>query len=760
MTGLDAASAVFDSPVNGIFAFNDSMTWDSVGKNVYHAGRGHGTDPAVFTRYNDTTNTWTRVGNVVGCPGGLGHPYDHNTIDQTNRVFYYRCNDSNTYVSYNIATSTWSSFAGPSGQTIPQGGVAWFPERNGLFYTFGPGNAVYFYTGGSWTNLGNYAQGQDTGAFAQYNQNAQVVLFGGGTACPCNKIYRYNSNGTITALTDAPVNLSINVAYISSDPASTKFLVLYRSGGTTATNFYSVDTAGSGTWTSLTLPPFASGIDGNTGIGQTPISSYGVTLFCTYNQGGNARCYIYKLTASAPTLPYAMPTIADETAAYASFGWSLQAPYATSTYNSTTITEDMTYIVTGNQVSVHDESEGDDLWGNANMSRRGGSSMYSGRATQWLSFFKGDYVNCNPTSPDSLCQDIGGGDTMATVCPNKGCASLTYSGDHMTGWGLVDNYQLTGDAGSLTAATTLGTWIELYYSDKFAGHCIACWSIRMGARHLMLATRLAEATNLPRWITLRDKILTIWQNDPTWDNVGKMYSMNSAFDGDSTAWALLGTTTPVADGWRGVGTFQVSMISDAFYHAYRTTGQSWIKDRMVMIAQNIQANALNPAWGNGVGRGGITYFWNIKTGAKAWYGAAGGSAGYTLTLTNALVLGYKYSGNTALMDLAKHVFAQGSKFDLDGTRFCSFFKYTCDANPDNDPVHHYVNTIKQTAGGNPTIWLYYMKGELQYTYFLFENGGNPTVEGTGPVAPTHPVSFKISQAQKIESGESIKLGLQ
>jgi len=51
---------------------------------------------------------------------------------------------------------------------------------------------------------------------------------------------------------------------------------------------------------------------------------------------------------------------------------------------------------------------------------------------------------------------------------------------------------------------------------------------------------------------------------------------------------------------------------------------------------------------------------------------------------------------------------------------------------DNE-VHHYVDTLT-----NPDVFLFeYNKGELQYNYLLFENGGNPTVLGPTPRSPTN-----------------------
>jgi hypothetical protein len=402
-----------------------------------------------------------------------------------------------------------------------------------------------------------------------------------------------------------------------------------------------------------------------------------------------------------------MPSVQDEINAYARWGWALTAT-ATNTLNPTKITEPVSnYYIS--DPDVHSTTEGDDLWMYLMMYKRGGNAVYLNRANAWLRYFKQDYVQCVGPGSDTLCYD-----------------KSAFEGDHIYGWGLVSQYEYNGDAAALTQAEALMPWLETYYSTKTPGsYGMTTYGIRKGARHLLLATRVAEVTGKQRWISLRDKILDLWRLSPDWNATQGMYFVGQFSTDDG-----LGSGA-YATGWRGVGAFQPSMLSEAFYQAYRTTGQSWLKDRIVAMALHIQANALNPStdWT------GLSWWVNINTGARQW---AGKQPAYTTALVNALVLGYKLSGDVSLFTSAKHFFARGTKFDLDGTRLCTYYG-GCQSNSDNDAVHHFVDT--QFASAMGYYYIYWNKGELQYTYHIFENGGNPSVEGTptsssAPAAPT------------------------
>ena len=107
---------------------------------------------------------------------------------------------------------------------------------------------------------------------------------------------------------------------------------------------------------------------------------------------------------------------------------------------------------------------------------------------------------------------------------------------------------------------------------------------------------------------------------------------------------------------------------------------------------------------------------------------------YTTSLVNLLVMGYKLTGDPQLLSRAKHFFNRGTK----GV----YGSLTQRAAADN-VVGHFVDTQFDSSSGN--FYLGQNKGELIYTYLIFENGGSPTVETGGPdiVPPSVPTGLRI-----------------
>jgi hypothetical protein len=97
-------------------------------------------------------------------------------------------------------------------------------------------------------------------------------------------------------------------------------------------------------------------------------------------------------------------------------------------------------------------------------------------------------------------------------------------------------------------------------------------------------------------------------------------------------------------------------------------------------------------------------------------------------------MGYKLTGDTALLNRAKVFFNRGTKGEYGtGRRLAG-----------DNVVHHFIDSTFDSSASN--FYLEYNKGELQYTYLIFENGGLPTVDGTPAPAPPPPppASFDFS----------------
>lgn len=421
----------------------------------------------------------------------------------------------------------------------------------------------------------------------------------------------------------------------------------------------------------------------------------GIVCACAQPKHETPRTSDYTpLTASRyPGL--AMPTAADERETYRKWGWRFdrsQEPGA--------VREPIpSYTV--RDPDIHGDTEGDDLWTYLMMYRRSGNPVYLKRAEAWLRYFKHDYRAC-----------VGG--KYANFCYDRDGFLL----DHLYGWGLVSWHEHSCELGrcdheALKEAEALAAEAEAYWSRRVNGaypvpgkFSMSYYGPRQGGRHLLLLTRVAEATQAPRWIKLRDLLLDLWLQSPDWDARG-MY-----FFGDWSTDSMLNQGAYAA-GARLQSPFMIAIVAEAFYHAYRTTGREEIKNKLVAMARFIDQHGLDPTYQYSASVFGIVN-------GRTWHKYAATEPVtfwdpvYTTSLVNTLVLGYKYSGDRRLYERAKHFFDRGTKGLYGEPRK----RATTDR-----AVHHFVDTIFASASGNR--YLEYNKGELQYTYLLFENGGLP-----------------------------------
>jgi len=226
---------------------------------------------------------------------------------------------------------------------------------------------------------------------------------------------------------------------------------------------------------------------------------------------------------------------------------------------------------------------------------------------------------------------------------------------------------------------------------------MAYYGARQGARHLLLATRVAEATAKQRWIDLRDKLIELWLQSPDWDPRGIYYR---------------GNEIDYPSGVRQQASFQIGLLTEAFAHAYRTTGRTELKDRIVTMAWFIDQYGLDPTYQYTGKRFGVLN-------GKAWHVYSNTQPVtfwdpvYTISLVNTLVRGYIYTGDRQLYNQAKYFFNRGTKG--------KYGEPVLRTAADNE-VHHFVDTVFSSSSGN--FYLDYNKGELQYTYLLFDPSFN------------------------------------
>jgi hypothetical protein len=183
--------------------------------------------------------------------------------------------------------------------------------------------------------------------------------------------------------------------------------------------------------------------------------------------------------------------------------------------------------------------------------------------------------------------------------------------------------------------------------------------------------------------------------------------------------AEAGSSGTYDKGDRIVAPFQAGILSNAMEWAYQslpasdTARRDELKRRMVKMAQFVYDNGLDPTYKYTASSFGIVN-------GKLWhsYSASCGSgctfwdSAYTTSLVNTLVRGYKLTGDRKYYDKAREFFNRGSKgiYGNPNTRTA----------PDSE-VAHFVDT--QFASGTDFFFLDFNRGELFYTYMLFENGG-------------------------------------
>jgi hypothetical protein len=83
---------------------------------------------------------------------------------------------------------------------------------------------------------------------------------------------------------------------------------------------------------------------------------------------------------------------------------------------------------------------------------------------------------------------------------------------------------------------------------------------------------------------------------------------------------------------------------------------------------------------------------------------------------NGLVRGYQLTNDVTLLDAAKHFWMRGVN---------GIYGSLTDRRAPDGTVSHFADTEFDTSYGN--FYFAHNKGELQYTYGLFENGGAPSL---------------------------------
>ncbi len=422
------------------------------------------------------------------------------------------------------------------------------------------------------------------------------------------------------------------------------------------------------------------------------------TLFIISNATGSPHSVALSGTGRteppAQGLDFSVPgygTLAQEKAYYTSRGWAWTAdqepngpPNPGSSY----------YV---GAIDVHGDTEADDLWQNLLMWKRTGNQQYYDLAAQWARYFINEYRTGAGGGPyDDLPYDLN-----------------AFEADHMWGWGLVDWWQITGDQAALNEAIELAKISESLYASE-TSLPVSTTGIRGIARHLLLVMRVAQATNDPRWITLRNHIADLLIHSPMWNTTYGTYLWPRP-EG-SVTYQL--TISPVHAGF----------ANWALYRYYEATGNTEARGRATSMARFAQQYALHPTYQYSgsyiVFDSGSPWYSHFDDGS--WDDPAAQVPVPTLTIAwiDSLIRGYRLTGDQTLLDRAYYHWERGSKARYGDRVYRA---------PDNE-VGRFIN--KNFLSNTP---FYAENGDLSYAALLF--GDAP---GGPPPPPPPPSSATIS----------------
>jgi len=300
--------------------FCNSMPWNPFSKVIEIVGMDHNWQMQRHVRYDEASNSFI----VVAADDGLGtqvqHGYDHNTVNPFTGDLYHRFYSgfTGTISSFKkvLGGSSFVALPGVSASDQVAIGATWWSGpfvgggSQGSFMIFNSGNALGNANDGqilAYNPLSNtwffnkqamapfYGSGSTYHSVIEYSSTKNVAVYGGGNVAP-NKLWRLNSDGSFTAMTDVPAGKAVGIqnGLLVNDPVTGNFLLL------SAGELWELNPGGSGTWTQQTgsrTPPGAVGVPGPgnpEAVIASSISDYGVVAFITQPGHTGATFFLYK----------------------------------------------------------------------------------------------------------------------------------------------------------------------------------------------------------------------------------------------------------------------------------------------------------------------------------------------------------------------------------------------------------------------------------------------------------------------------------
>ena len=375
-------------------------------------------------------------------------------------------------------------------------------------------------------------------------------------------------------------------------------------------------------------------------------------------------------------------------------------------------------------MDVHDDSEADDLWTWDAQVRRGYTApIATAYRNRWLTYYKGMYRAALPTAA---------GDFNPPTAADPMC--------HTYGWGLVRYGVLSNDPAAITEAEAIAdiALTRVFGGITSANYPRASFGTGWGggrnrARPAILVAYLAQATGKAKWTGWLNALIELYMGSPDWQAAptngivqGGAYFCDQAWmntNGQNAGYSG-GARTAYASGdaaWsagaRSNSSYQYSLHGEFLWRAYLITKRTDVRDRLIQFARFIEYYAHDPAH---TANGGpfVTSIFGHRAGAR-WHRDLPGAAHYDASVVNILVWGYKLTGDANLLARAKVHFRQATRW-AEGQPGAGAGPLVAE-----NQVSDFIDTRRNVGG---SVFFTDNKGQLQFVYQIFENGGRPALE--------------------------------
>lgn len=484
-------------------------------------------------------------------------------------------------------------------------------------------------------------------------------------------------------------------------------------------------------------------VDANGGLVIGDLSYHGGRITLDFAPGLSAAQQQQRTTASRfPLLALASPqwysdlgafgsdhfgTFDDEKRCYQQWGWSWPTAGQCWSYeHDLPLYRD--FAPSWETIDAFGDPESDDLWSNLLMLARTGHYPYFLRAEGWASYMKEEFTHRtdgfayagddfwdgpNPVSRDPVM--LPPAPTVADLAyidHNIRHGKVAFS--HTWNGGLVDYYYLTGDRDALQAALDLAEQSSRYQAWRTPGANSGAAGGRFEARSYLNSLRAWEATGDAAWRGSADHIRDLFLLSPSYDARGFYYSPTCDIGPDYCARFPNG---------KSVSPFQLAVVVQACYRDYVLTGSSALRARLLAMAACADQYGSDPA----TGYTGDEMVFDAPAGTVRHlsYSEFANTAPVIPSLAassgawiDALVIGYRLSGNMGYLRHARQLWDRASKGDS-GQTF---------AGPQQ--VGRFVNSLECW---NKESVFFPNSGDLTSTQFVFYEASRADLKAPGEV---------------------------